>query len=91
MPFYIISFQPKEPDRKRKTPPIANLKSSQVRSNHSYAHAAIRDVGYRFQKLFDTGCFFGTVTEIRLGVDGSKDRCVVYSDHFEDMSIDDLA
>ena len=91
MSFYNIPFQSKQPDRKRKTPPIANLKSLRAQSNHSYAHAVIGDAGYQFRKLFDTGWFCGTVTEIRLGADGGKDRRVVYSDgNVEDLSVDDL-
>ena len=68
------------------------MKSSQAQFNHSYAHAAIGNVGNQFRKLFNTGWFCGTVIEIRLGADDGKDRCVVYLDEDrEDLSVDDLA
>ena len=70
---------------------VLNGKRSCAQSNHSHEHAATGDVGYQFRELFDTGWFCGTVTEIRLGADGGKDRRVVYSnENVEDMSVDDL-
>lgn len=66
-------------------------KSPPSKSTASSNDAALGEVGYEFQKKFDSGWYTGKVTEIRPLAAGGYDRRCVYADgDIEDLRLTDL-